>query len=200
MSSISTIDPEINRTLSYWFDGPETVKKWFRGGPKVDAEIKDQFAELVEKARASQLTTWTEQPQGSLALLLLLDQFPRNIFRGTPLSFSSDSMAVEVATKAIAKGFDREVPSIQQPFFYMPLMHDECLLSQVAAVAIFEAATSRCEPNSDGMGFLQQSTQIAKLHRDIILKFGRYPSRNKALGRTSTPDEMQYLEEHPDGF
>ena len=200
MSSISTMDPEINRTLSYWFDGPETNQKWYMGGAKVDAEIKDQFSGLVEKARASQLTAWTEQPKGTLALIVLLDQFSRNLFRGSPDSFSADSMAVEIAIKGIAKGFDREVPSIQQAFFYMPLMHDERLLSQIASVALFEAAASRCDAGSDASNVLQGNIKYGKIHRDVILKFGRYPSRNKILGRESTAEEIQYLEEHPNGF
>ena len=194
------MDPEIKRVLSYWFDGPETVQKWFMGGAKVDLEIKDQFADLVEKARASQLTTWTEHPRGTLALLILLDQFSRNIFRGSPSSYSKDSMALAIAIKAIAKGFDREVPNIQQPFFYLPLMHDENLLSQIGSVALCEAAASRCDAGSDELATLQLGCKSAILHRDIILKFGRFPSRNQVVGRESTADEIKHLEEHPDGF
>jgi uncharacterized protein (DUF924 family) len=103
-------DPDINRIISYWFEGDDLIKKWFTGShqsPQVDAEIRAKFGDLVEKSRASQLTSWAEQPQDALALIVLLDQFPRNLFRGSPLSYSSDSMALEVATEAIAKGFDR---------------------------------------------------------------------------------------------
>jgi uncharacterized protein (DUF924 family) len=200
LSSIPSIDPDINRTISYWFEGEDLRSKWFMGGAKIDAEIKTQFGDLVEKARASQLSTWAQQPQGALALIVLLDQFPRNIFRGSPLSYSSDSMAVEVATEAIAKGFDREVTHLQQPFFYLPLMHSENLLSQVAALALYENLCYRCEPDSMPKEYAESSTKYSSLHRDVIMRFGRFPSRNEALGRISTPEEIQYLKEHPSGF
>jgi uncharacterized protein (DUF924 family) len=170
------------------------------GGAKVDNEIKTQFGDLVGKARASELTTWAEQPQGALALIILLDQFPRNIFRGSPLSYSSDSIAVEVATEAIAKGFDREVTHLQQPFFYLPLMHSENLLSQVAALSLYDNLCHRCEPDSMPKEYAERSTEYSRLHRDVIMRFGRFPSRNEVLGRISTLEEMQYLEEHPSGF
>lgn len=156
------------------------------GGSKVDNEIKAQFGDLVEKARASQLSTWAEQPQGALALIVLLDQFPRNIFRGSDLSYSSDSMALEVATEAIAKGFDREVTHLQQPFFYLPLMHSENLLSQVAALSLYENLCHRCEPDSMSKEYAMSSTKYSGLHRDVIMRFGRFPSRNEVLGRVST--------------
>jgi uncharacterized protein (DUF924 family) len=201
MSSIAPIDTEVNRVIDYWFDvTDEPQKKWFMGGAKVDEEIKIQFSGLVTKARASELTSWTSQPKSTLALLILLDQFPRNIFRGSPLSYSSDSMAVEVATKAIAEGFDRKVEEIRQPFFYLPLMHDENLLSQVAGVALYENLAARCPEGSLTKQFSGQSIGFAKAHLNVILKFGRYPSRNEVLGRESTREEIEYLKEHPSGF
>jgi uncharacterized protein (DUF924 family) len=176
------------------------MKKWFMGGPQVDAEIKEQFGGLVEKARAEQLNSWTAEPKGSLALIIILDQFPRNIYRGSPLSFSSDSQALKVATVAIAKGFDRQVPHMQQAFFYMPLMHDENLLSQIAVTAMFELLLARSDPDSEMVKFSNNSVNFATSHRDCILNFGRFPSRNGILGRTSTPEEIAYLKEHPSGF
>ncbi|KAG0644991.1 hypothetical protein D0Z07_9091 [Hyphodiscus hymeniophilus] len=201
MSSTMPMDPDINRTMSYWFDGPEPQKKWFAGGPAVDAEIRDQFGGLVEKARAHELGSWTSEPVGTLALIILLDQFPRNIFRGTPSAFSSDPQALNVTTTAIAKGFDRSVSHTQQSFFYLPLMHGENLLSQVAGVALTEAALARCEPNdSELKEYWERSIKFAYSHRDSILKFGRFPSRNEAIGRESTPEEIAYLKENPSGF
>ena len=200
MSSIPPLDPDINRTVSYWFGGDEPTKKWFRGGPQVDAEIKEQFGSLVEKARAEKLNAWTEQPTGTLALILLLDQFPRNIFRDSPLSFSSDPQALKVATEGIAKGFDRQVPDMQQPFFYLPLMHDETLLGQIAGIASFESLSARCDPESEIAKHAKVSVGFAKSHLYCILRFGRFPSRNEILGRDSTLEEIEYLKEHPSGF
>jgi uncharacterized protein (DUF924 family) len=200
MSSITPLDPDINRTVSYWFDGPDPVKKWFGGGPQVDAEIKEQFGGLVEKARADKLNAWTEQPTGTLALILLLDQFPRNIFRGSALSFSSDAQALKVATEGVAKGFDRQVPHMQQPFFYLPMMHDETLLGQIAGIAMFESLLARCDPESEIAMHSKKSIGFAKSHLYCILHFGRFPSRNEILGRESTPEEIEYLKEHPSGF
>jgi uncharacterized protein (DUF924 family) len=194
------MDPEINRTISYWFDGDNAQKKWFQGGPHIDAEIKDQFGPLIEKARASKLNPWTEQPKGTLALLLLLDQFPRNAFRGTPASFSSDAMAVDVAVNAIAKGQHHEVTSTQRPFFYLPLMHDERLISQVAALALYESLVSQCEPDSEDAKFAGASMRFCKLHLDVILRFGRFPARNVILGRESTTEEIEFLRQNPSGF
>ncbi|RDL40890.1 Uncharacterized protein BP5553_00869 [Venustampulla echinocandica] len=193
-------DPEINRIISYWFGGDDLPRKWFQGGAKIDAEIKDQFGGLVEKARSAQLTSWTQQPQGTLALIILLDQFPRNIFRGTPLSFSTDPMALDITTQAIARGADREVPHIQQPFFYLPLMHHENLISQAAGCSLYEGLAARCEAGSQESEFARSSLDFARRHRDCIMKFGRFPSRNEILGRESTPEELEYLKEHPHGF
>ena len=176
------------------------MKKWFFGGPQIDAEIKEQFGGLVEKARAELLNSWTEEPKGTLDLILLLDQFPRNIFRGSPLSFSSDAQALKITTEAIAKGFDRQVPHTQQSFFYMPLMHDETLLSQIAVIAMFESLLAGCDPESEMAKHSKNSVSFAYSHRDCILHFGRFPSRNKILGRESTPEEIAYLKEHPSGF
>jgi len=191
---------DVSRIKSYWFDSPEPVKKWFMGGPETDEEIRTQFGSLVDQARKSELDSWKEKPQSTLALVLLLDQFPRNIFRGSPLSYSSDAMALNVTTEAIAKGFDREVPHLQQSFFYLPLMHDEKLITQVAGMAMFELLSKRCDPESAADKFSKESWHFAERHRDVILKFGRFPSRNEILGRDSTEEEIAYLREHPSGF
>jgi uncharacterized protein (DUF924 family) len=202
MSSISTptIDPEINRTLSYWFDVEEPAQKWFLGGPTVDAEIRDQFTPLIEKARAEQLMSWSEEPKGSLALLLLLDQFPRNIFRGSALSYSSDPMALDIATKSIAKGFHKEAMLMQEAFFILPLMHSESLVSQIASCALYESLLSRRKPGPKEESFVKLGIRAAKSHRNIIMKFGRFPGRNNALGRESTPEEIQFLKDNPSGL
>ena len=200
MSSITHLDPEINRILSYWFDGPEAMKKWFGGGPQVDADIKEQFGGLVEKARAEQLSSWIAEPKGTLALVILLDQFPRNIFRGTPAAFSSDAQALKITTVAIAKDFDQQLPYSQKSFLYMPMMHDETLISQIAIIAMMESQIARCDPESDEAEYWKKWVKFSHRHRDCILHFGRFPSRNEILGRKSTPEEISYLKEYPFGF
>jgi uncharacterized protein (DUF924 family) len=194
------MDTDIDRIISYWFDVEDPVKKWFGGGSVVDEEIREQFLPLIEKARTSELTSWTEQPKGILALLILLDQFPRNIFRGTPLSYSSDPMALELATKSLAKGLHKEVSLIQEPFFYLPLVHHESLVSQIAGVALYQTLLDRCPPNSKEAEFARLGIGAAEGHQNIIMRFGRFPSRNKILSRDSTPEEVQFLKEHPSGF
>ncbi|KAG9237921.1 hypothetical protein BJ875DRAFT_108564 [Amylocarpus encephaloides] len=200
MSSISTPKPEVDRVLNYWFETGRTDKgKWFMGGEKVDTEVREQFGDLVDKARASDLTSWTQEPKGTLALIILLDQFSRNLFRGSPLSHTHDSMTLGIATRAIAQGWDQEVPHLQQQFFYLPLMHDENLVSQVAALALYDNYVARCL-DKDEVENLALARTFCKQHLDTILRFGRYPSRNKILGREHTAEEIEFLKENPRGF
>jgi uncharacterized protein (DUF924 family) len=194
------MDPNIVRINSYWFETDNAMQKWFQGGPQVDEEIKSQFSDLITLARASKLTPWTQQPQGTLALLLLLDQFPRNVFRSTPDAFSSDAMALDVAITAIAKGQHKEVTPLQQVFFHTSFTYDERLISQVTCVALNEALAARCERDAEISKFAQASVDSAKNHLDVILRFGRFPARNAALGRESTADEIEFLKDHPLGF
>jgi len=185
---------------AFWFPHSRLKKYQNANKLKIDEDIKDQFGDLISKARASQLTPWTEKPRSTLALLILLDQFSRNVFRGTPDSFSADDLALNITTEAIAKGFDRQVEKEQQPFFYLPFMHSETLLGQVAGVAHYELLQTRCDLESDVGKYVKMSTIFAEKHQHCILKFGRFPSRNKILGRESTPEEIAFLEEHPGGF
>ena len=200
MSSISAMDRNITRINEYWFDTDNPRQKWFQGGPQVDAEIKSQFSELISEARASKLTSWTEQPQGTLALLLLLDQFPRNVFRGTADAFSSDAMALDVAVNGIAKEQHKELAPLQQIFFHLPLTHDERLISQVACVALCETMVARNDSGSDIMNFAASSLDSARKHLAVIQRFGRFPGRNAALGRESTAEEVEFLKDHPFGL
>jgi uncharacterized protein (DUF924 family) len=107
---------------------------------------------------------------------------------------------LKVATEGIAKGFDQQLPEIQQSFFYLPMMHDETLLGQIAGIALFESLAARCEPDSEIAQNQKKSVVFAKAHLHCILNFGRFPSRNAVLGRVSTPEEIAYLKEHPTGF
>ncbi|EXJ75551.1 uncharacterized protein A1O5_00057 [Cladophialophora psammophila CBS 110553] len=213
---------EIARVLDYWFPPPSLdsnpTEKWFRPpNPEVvDAEIRTQFSSLIEQARNDSLDSWSSTPLGSLALIVLLDQFPRNIYRGSGLSYSSDAKALDLAVMSIAREFDRspEVTALMAMFFYMPLMHAETLVHQVAGISLFENLAARCLAGSsspsaslpvspaaeEAAKFVQGSCEFAKAHRDVILRFGRFPSRNVALRKESTPEEVEFLRQNPGGF
>ena len=194
------MDPSIDRIISFWFDTHDQRKRWFEQSDELDKQIKTEFGNLVSQARTPALDKWTQGPKGTLAILVLLDQFSRNIFRGSADSFSGDAKALDIAMQGIAKGLDREVEPIQQALFYLPLMHNETLLGQIAAVSLYENYAQRCEPDSPAKTFATDSIGFAKQHRDVISRFGRFPRRNEALGRKSTAEELEYLRENPHGF
>jgi len=173
----------IKSVLDFWFV-ESGASKWFKGGPDFDAEITHRFSEIHAKAKAEEFNHWRENPEGALALILVLDQFSRNMFRADARAFACDDYAREIARKAISDGFDKLVAKEATPFVYMPFMHSEDLADQNFCVELFE-------------GFAPQggNLRFAILHRDIIAQFGRFPHRNDALGRTSTPEEIAYLDD-----
>ncbi|KAK7888171.1 hypothetical protein LTR67_009048 [Exophiala xenobiotica] len=215
-STATAMQTDINRTLSFWFDGPP--ENWFAPAypEQYDALVRDTFGKLITAARNDELDTWSSSsssssgggsrgegnPRGSLALLLLLDQYPRNVYRGRPEAHASDAKAAALATQAIANEFDRQVGDLEALFFYLPLMHDERLVSQIACVALIETLLARCKGAEDSQArqFVQRSVGFAKSHRDVVARFGRFPSRNKILGRESTDEEVDFLKEHPSGY
>jgi uncharacterized protein (DUF924 family) len=154
---------------------------WFASTPELDKEILDQFGALWEDACTGKLDHWISSPEGCLALVIILDQFPLNMFRGQAKGFSSGKKAVEIALMAINKNFDKRIPQEKLAFLYMPLMHSENLVSQNLSVQKFT------ETNLDS------NLRFALHHREIIKKFGRFPHRNKILGRKSTEAELEYL-------
>ena len=190
----------IQDILTYWFEGPKANPKWFQKSDQTDNEIREKFSGLVTQAGARTLETWTSSPDGTLALLILLDQFPRNLFRGSGESYSSDAQARDVAAVGVAKGFDHQVPYIRQPFFYLPFMHDEHLLGQIAAKAFYAEYGRRCEADEDAIRFARISGEMTQKHMDVILRFGRFPARNEPMGRESTEEEKEFLKENPGGF
>ena len=157
-------------------------KKWFAPDPAFDAEIRERFLATHERAAAGRLADWEKTAQGALALLLLLDQFPRNMFRKTPRAFATDAQALEVARRAIKAGFDLEVGNEMRSFFYLPFMHSEELADQELCLKLY-----RDYGNEDGIKF-------AEIHLDAIRRFGRFPHRNEILGRESRADEIDYLD------
>lgn len=158
-------------------------KRWFAKNPNFDAAIQLKFEPVHYMAALGRHDKWMESAEGSLALLILLDQFPRNLWRGTGHAFATDGKARAVAKTAIGEGFDAQLEPALAPFFYMPLMHSEDLGDQEQCVVLCEALGAK------------QTLDYAKLHRDIIARFGRFPHRNPVLGRQTTAEEQAFLDE-----
>jgi len=164
--------------LDFWFSS-ETKPKWFAKDVNFDQEIIDKFESYYEAAKNGTLTTWDNSPLGTLALVITLDQLPRNMFRGTVLSFATDDLALAYTKKAIDKNFDAELTKEQKQFLYMPLMHSENLEDQMLSVELFSQ--------------FSENNQFAIKHMEIIKRFGRFPHRNDILSRESTDEEIIFL-------
>lgn len=169
--------------LDFWFS-PEVSQNWFNRSDELDARIRLKFTEAHAKADAGELDSWLDTPQGALAVIILLDQFSRNMFRGSPKSFASDKKALKIAKDALAKGFDKSLNDQEKQFLYLPFMHSENMADQDQSVALYEKLG-----NATALDFAHQ-------HRDIIAKFGRYPHRNAVLARASTAEELEFLKTH----
>ena len=166
--------------LAFWRDAGPT--RWFRKDAAFDEQFRDRFLGAHEAAAGGQLDPWTAMVDGALALLILLDQFPRNAFRGTPRMFATDARARAIAAHAVDAGFDTQVDADLRNFVYLPFMHSEQLPDQDRAVELTRALGD--EP-----------LRHALLHRDIIARFGRFPHRNAVLGRATTPQEQRFLDD-----
>lgn len=166
--------------VAFWF-APDVRPLWFAATPAFDDALRARFLTTYRAAAAGQLADWETTVKGALALVIVLDQFPLNLFRGQPESFATEAAARDVADRAIARGFDRAVPPIQRQFLYLPFMHSEALADQDRAVRLYQ------QPG------LEEGLRFACHHRDLIVRFGRFPHRNAILGRTSTPEERAYL-------
>ncbi len=186
----------VTQILNFWFDDPDRPNTeygqerriWFRKNPEFDQTIRDTFLPVYEEARQGQRDEWQQTPHGTLALTILLDQFPRNMFRGSARSFEADKQAIAVAQTGIKRGDDRALLPIQRMFLYLPLEHSENLDHQNQSVALFEQLVM-IEPA------LRSPLEYAYRHRDVIAQFGRFPHRNDVLGRTSTPAELAFLQQ-----
>lgn len=183
--------------LDFWFDRkPGAVLQhraaWFEKNAAFDAQIRDRFAAAVETALAEGYADWTQTAEGALALLILLDQFPRNLFRGQAKAFAGDTRARIIARQAVDRGFDIAVPPVMRMFFYLPFEHSEHLPDQDLAHLFFSALDKEL-PGYDLAGW-------ADKHRVIIARFGRFPHRNAALGRESSPDEVEFLKQPGSSF
>ncbi len=171
--------PEAAEVVTYWTEAG--AKRWFAHDEGFDRDFRERFLGLHERAAKSELDeTWMRHAESALALVILLDQFPRNAFRGSARTFATDAHARIVADRAIVKGFDQQVPKELRMFFYLPFEHSESLADQDRSVALNEAL---------GM------PEWAEKHRDIIRRFGRFPHRNALLARHTTPEEQKFLDE-----
>ena len=173
--------------LRFWFEEIEPAC-WWKKDAAFDAGIRNRFADTHAAACDAELSHWRVSPEGRLAEILVLDQFSRNLFRDDPRSFAQDGMALVLAQEAVRQGADRALAPTQRSFLYMPYMHSESLAIHDQALQLFD------QPG------LENNLNFERQHRDLIVRFGRYPHRNALLGRASTPEELAYLAEPGAGF
>lgn len=182
------------RILDFWFGTPgsadygESRPEWFEADDTFDADIRSRFREHFDRAVRGELDFMANDPQSCLALIILLDQFSRNMFRGSAQAFAADEKALAYARTAVERGLDQQLPPFQRTFIYLPFEHSESLADQDRSVALFEALGDA------------ETLDYAIRHRDIIVRFGRFPHRNDLLGRDSTPEELEFLKEPGSSF
>jgi uncharacterized protein (DUF924 family) len=178
-------EPFYDDVLEYWFAAP-LQEHWFKQSDDVDRDIARRFGALHRRAAAGDLDDWAGNPRAALALVIVLDQFSRHLFRGKPESYANDDHALRISRSAIVRGFDLHLMDWEKAFLYMPFMHSERLEIQEESVRLFTTA------NLDNASYALQ-------HRDTVRRFGRFPHRNAILGRASTPEELEYLEPSQSG-
>ncbi|MCK5335867.1 MAG: DUF924 domain-containing protein [Gammaproteobacteria bacterium] len=167
--------------INFWYSN-RVKGQWFASTPELDKEILEKYKQVWEMALAGGLDDWCKKPESCLALVIILDQFPLNMFRGTAKSFQSERKSVEIAEYAVKNNFEQQLDKNKLAFLFMPFMHSEELKDQDLSISLFK------ENN------LQGNIRFAEHHREIIRKYGRFPHRNRILGRDSTDDEIKYLE------
>lgn len=190
--------------LAYWFDGVDDAtdirrehpayRRWFAATPEIDTDVRQRFAADMELARGGACAAW-RAPDEILAHVLLLDQVPRHVYRGHARAFASDAAAQELALRCIAARDDERLLLVERVFLYLPLQHSERITDHGAACARFEALAAQGRAAGAGIaGFLDAALRAEYEHIELLRRFGRYPGRNAALGRASTPAELAYLE------
>ena len=187
--------------LSFWFEdatrSPDALQRrgavWFRADPGFDRECATRFAAALEDAARGALEGWADSPRGRLALVILLDQIPRNIHRGSPAAFMHDAQAAAHCVAAIESGQDRSLHPVERVFLYMPLQHTEDLALQRLSIEQFESLAA--EVDDAWRDSFTENVRFAREHHDIVERFGRFPHRNRTLGRESTEEESRYLAE-----
>ncbi|NVB42349.1 DUF924 domain-containing protein [Pseudenhygromyxa sp. WMMC2535] len=192
--------------LSFWFpdDRARANALWWGKDPALDAEIRARFGQTRARAKAGELDHWARSPRGRLAVIIVLDQFSRNLFRGDPETHAADEHALTLALEGIAAGDDRALRPIERLFMYMPLEHAEALEHQERCVQLVRALADEvaAEPGVDTprRDRFASYVDFAIRHRDIVARFGRFPHRNALLGRESTPEELAFLEQPNSSF
>ena len=194
-------DEEQARILDFWFgdlaDGevppPELSRMWWAKDQKTDEYIRNNFEPDLVNAKEGGLRGWEKTPRGTLALIILLDQFSRNIYRDTPGAFSQDAQELGTAAKGIERGFDKGLHPVMRVFFYVPFMHSEDLEMQERSLALFRALERDFPSPSELADMLSSNRYYAERHYAIIERFGRYPHRSRILGRESSPEEIEFL-------
>jgi len=192
--------------LDFWFDGSaknpraaaERMSFWFQASDEADAAIKERFAECIEPAATGEYSSWGAKPHDCLALIILLDQFPRNLYRGTGEAFAHDALSLGLTVVGERLGYLDELSPVEQIFFLMPYQHVEDRERQHEGIALYNRLAESCpEP---WRALAEGCRDFAQLHLDIIEQFGRFPHRNAALGRESTAEELKYLADGAESF
>ena len=185
--------------VTFWLsnsrDSPDRASArrgwWYRGGPEVDEEIRARFGELMPRVLAGELSGWRETPDGALAMVLLLDQFTRNLYRGTAEAYAGDALAFEIVNHAIDRGLDRALHPVARIWLFHPFHHREDVAEQDRGLALLRALRRDADPAWHG--YVERSIRGWTRHRDIVARFGRFPHRNAVLGRDSTVREQAYM-------
>ena len=192
------MNEQAREVLDFWF-GPadsEAFGKprevWFKKDDAFDQALRERYAPFWEQARAGALSDWDASPRELLAFIVVCDQFPRNMFRGEAQSFATDPLALDAARRILGRGWDKQLLSVEKAFAYLPFEHSEDLTDQDRSVALFGG-----DPNDP---VLKGYADYAIKHRDFIARFGRFPHRNVLLGRTSTPEEIDFLKQPGSSF
>jgi uncharacterized protein (DUF924 family) len=187
-----------NDVIGFWFGGPGSAerglprKPWFEKSDEFDAVVRDRFSAVHEAAEAGQLDAWQRTPLAALALVIVLDQFPRNMFRGTLRAFATDPHALAIARGIVDRGYDSAYLTVERTFAYLPFEHSEDIAMQRRSLALF----AKLPPGSSSASYMD----YARRHHDVIARFGRFPHRNEILGRASTPEEIEFLKQPGSGF
>ncbi|MDO6459961.1 DUF924 family protein [Granulosicoccaceae sp. 1_MG-2023] len=199
------MDSKIDRLYEFWFAGVTPVsipasasKRWFAGGAALDRRIRDEFGDWVRRAAEGEFDNWQASAKGTLALLLLLDQFPLNIFRGTAQAYAYEERALTCCHRGLAAGQDRQLGYAERIFFYLPLEHAENAADQARSVALFSRLAAGAPPELKAHA--RATLGYAEKHRDIINTFGRFPHRNAVLGRPQTAAESAFLQDRANRF
>jgi uncharacterized protein (DUF924 family) len=203
VGSVSATPEEVH---AFWFadalGDPDRARRrldfWFRSTPQTDDEIRQRFAPTLKAASEGLLAHWEAAPQSRVALVVVLDQFPRNIHRRTAAAFRHDAHALAVARRGVAAGHSAALTAPERAFLIMPFQHCENLAVQRESVALFERLVTDAPPSF--RAFAEGNLKYARLHLEIVERFGRFPHRNAILGRASTPEEIDYLKSKPETF